>query len=89
MKQASTEGGGARESFCLADLTNFDPFLVPLGLIDNVDVRSHENNWAHRTKEIDQKRLIVRRGQPFAITLQCTDSLPTGHYLELVLHLGE
>ncbi|KAG7214894.1 hypothetical protein INR49_005163 [Caranx melampygus] len=59
------------------------------GLIANVDVRSQENNSAHRTKEIDQKRLIVRRGQPFSITLQCTNPLPAGHYLELVLHLGK
>ncbi|KAG7244880.1 hypothetical protein INR49_026544, partial [Caranx melampygus] len=59
------------------------------GLIANVDVRSQENNSAHRTKEIDQKRLIVRRGQPFSITLQCTNPLPAGHYLELVLHLDD
>lgn len=59
------------------------------GLIVDVDGRSHENNLAHRTREIDRERLIVRRGQPFSITLQCSDSLPPGHHLELVLHLGE
>uniref|UniRef100_A0A3Q1EQE3 Transglutaminase N-terminal domain-containing protein n=1 Tax=Acanthochromis polyacanthus TaxID=80966 RepID=A0A3Q1EQE3_9TELE len=52
-------------------------------------VRSRENNSAHRTREIDGERLIVRRGQPFSITLQCSDSLPPKHHLELVLHLGE
>uniref|UniRef100_A0A8C5GZC7 protein-glutamine gamma-glutamyltransferase n=1 Tax=Gouania willdenowi TaxID=441366 RepID=A0A8C5GZC7_GOUWI len=57
--------------------------------ITHVDLRSRENNLAHRTKEIDRQRLIVRRGQPFSITLQCSDSLPTTHHLELVLHLGE
>uniref|UniRef100_A0A3P9DJP5 Transglutaminase 2, like n=1 Tax=Maylandia zebra TaxID=106582 RepID=A0A3P9DJP5_9CICH len=35
----------------------------------DVDLRSRENNSAHRTREIDQKRLIVRRGQPFSITV--------------------
>ncbi|XP_023277099.1 protein-glutamine gamma-glutamyltransferase 2-like [Seriola lalandi dorsalis] len=59
------------------------------GLITNVDLRSHENNLAHRTREIDRERLIVRRGQPFSITLQCSDSLPSEHHLELVLHLGK
>uniref|UniRef100_A0A671VDD9 protein-glutamine gamma-glutamyltransferase n=1 Tax=Sparus aurata TaxID=8175 RepID=A0A671VDD9_SPAAU len=58
-------------------------------LIVDVDGRSHENNLAHRTREIDRERLIVRRGQPFSITLQCSDSLPPGHHLELVLHLGK
>uniref|UniRef100_A0A8D3D902 protein-glutamine gamma-glutamyltransferase n=1 Tax=Scophthalmus maximus TaxID=52904 RepID=A0A8D3D902_SCOMX len=55
------------------------------GLIAHVDLRSHENNLAHRTREIDRERLIVRRGQPFAITLQCSDSLTPNHHLEVVL----
>uniref|UniRef100_A0A8C4EUV9 protein-glutamine gamma-glutamyltransferase n=1 Tax=Dicentrarchus labrax TaxID=13489 RepID=A0A8C4EUV9_DICLA len=58
-------------------------------LIIDVDLRSHENNLAHRTREIDRERLIVRRGQPFSITLQFSDSLPPKHHLELVLHLGK
>ncbi|XP_049928351.1 protein-glutamine gamma-glutamyltransferase 2-like [Epinephelus moara] len=59
------------------------------GLIFDVDLRSHENNLAHRTREIDRERLIVRRGQPFSITLQCSESLHPEHHLELVLHLGK
>ncbi|TKS73752.1 Protein-glutamine gamma-glutamyltransferase 2 [Collichthys lucidus] len=55
----------------------------------DVDVRSHENNLAHRTREIDRERLIVRRGQPFSITLQCSGPLPAKHYLELKLRLGK
>uniref|UniRef100_A0A4W6DDJ8 protein-glutamine gamma-glutamyltransferase n=1 Tax=Lates calcarifer TaxID=8187 RepID=A0A4W6DDJ8_LATCA len=58
-------------------------------LITGVDLRSNENNLAHHTREIDRERLIVRRGQPFSIALQCSDSLPPEHYLELVLHLGK
>lgn len=60
-----------------------------LGLITDVDLRSHENNLAHRTREIDRERLIVRRGQPFSISVQCYVSLPPKHQLELILHLGE
>ncbi|XP_040894494.1 protein-glutamine gamma-glutamyltransferase 2 [Toxotes jaculatrix] len=58
-------------------------------LIRGVNLRSHENNLAHRTREIDRERLIVRRGQPFSITLQCSDSLSPKHHLELALHLGK
>ncbi|XP_029289120.1 protein-glutamine gamma-glutamyltransferase 2-like [Cottoperca gobio] len=58
------------------------------GVITDVDLRSHENNLAHRTRDIDRERLIVRRGQPFSITLQCSEYLPTKHHLELILHLG-
>ncbi|MED6254439.1 Protein-glutamine gamma-glutamyltransferase 2 [Ataeniobius toweri] len=57
--------------------------------IVDVDLRSHENNLFHRTREIDRERLIVRRGQPFSITVQLSDSLPHKHQLELVLHLGK
>uniref|UniRef100_UPI0037E7FB4A protein-glutamine gamma-glutamyltransferase 2-like n=1 Tax=Semicossyphus pulcher TaxID=241346 RepID=UPI0037E7FB4A len=59
------------------------------GLIVDVDLRSHENNLFHRTREIDRQRLIVRRGQPFSITLQLSDSLPPKHHVELVLNLGK
>ncbi|XP_071403469.1 protein-glutamine gamma-glutamyltransferase 2-like [Centroberyx affinis] len=59
------------------------------GVIVGVDLRSHENNQAHRTREIDRERLIVRRGQPFSITLQMSNSLPPKHHLALVLHLGK
>ncbi|KAM3870246.1 protein-glutamine gamma-glutamyltransferase 2-like [Diretmus argenteus] len=59
------------------------------GVLAGVDLRSRENNRAHRTEEIDRERLIVRRGQPFSITLECSDSLPFQHQLALVLHLGK
>ncbi|KAM6937937.1 protein-glutamine gamma-glutamyltransferase 2 [Xenentodon cancila] len=59
------------------------------GSIMGVDLRSRENNLAHRTREIDRKRLIVRRGQPFSITVQSSESLTPKHHLELVLHLGK
>ncbi|XP_040019859.1 protein-glutamine gamma-glutamyltransferase 2 [Gasterosteus aculeatus] len=55
----------------------------------DVNLRCRENNLAHRTKEIDRERLIVRRGQPFSITVQCSETLPPDHHLELVLHIGQ
>ena len=54
-----------------------------------VELMSYENNLVHHTRDIDEERLIVRRGQPFSISLHCSDSLPPKHHLELVLHLGE
>lgn len=54
-----------------------------------MDLRCRENNRAHRTWEIDRERLIVRRGQPFSVTLQGHRPLTPQHYLDLVLHLGE
>lgn len=59
------------------------------GLFEAMDLRSHENNQAHRTEEIDQERLIVRRGQGFSLTLQCSEPLPSEHRLAMVLHLGK
>ncbi|KAM7413886.1 hypothetical protein PAMA_018944 [Pampus argenteus] len=58
-------------------------------LIIAADLRSRENNLAHRTREIDWERLIVRRGQPFSITLQCSDFVSPKHDLQLTLHLGK
>uniref|UniRef100_A0A8C5PZ60 protein-glutamine gamma-glutamyltransferase n=1 Tax=Leptobrachium leishanense TaxID=445787 RepID=A0A8C5PZ60_9ANUR len=39
------------------------------GFLKNIDLLPKTNNSAHRTNEIDIKRLIVRRGQPFKIHL--------------------
>lgn len=78
-------------SFSFLCLPQFllDLFMFsPPACIADVDVQSQENNLAHRTREIDRERLIVRRGQPFSITLQYCDPLPSKHRLELVLHLG-
>uniref|UniRef100_A0A7N8WQJ1 protein-glutamine gamma-glutamyltransferase n=1 Tax=Mastacembelus armatus TaxID=205130 RepID=A0A7N8WQJ1_9TELE len=71
------------------EIANHRQALLLTSLIIDVDLRSHENNSAHHTREIDRERLIVRRGQSFSITLQCSDSVPPRHYLELILHLGK
>uniref|UniRef100_A0A671MJ83 protein-glutamine gamma-glutamyltransferase n=1 Tax=Sinocyclocheilus anshuiensis TaxID=1608454 RepID=A0A671MJ83_9TELE len=48
-----------------------------------------ENNHTHRTEEMDVERLVVRRGQPFSVVLQCTEQIPQlqDHQLNLILHL--
>ncbi|TNN01015.1 hypothetical protein fugu_012261 [Takifugu bimaculatus] len=65
-----------------------DPDLLLPGLMVGVDLRSHQNNLAHRTREMDGERLVVRRGQPFSVAVQWRRALPPRHYLDLVLHLG-
>ena len=54
-----------------------------------MDLRSRENNRAHRTEEIDGKRLIVRRGQAFSLAVHLSDPLQAGHELALVLKQGK
>uniref|UniRef100_A0A8C4S026 protein-glutamine gamma-glutamyltransferase n=1 Tax=Erpetoichthys calabaricus TaxID=27687 RepID=A0A8C4S026_ERPCA len=46
---------------------------------------------SHHTEEIDTKRLIVRRGQPFSMTIQCRDvsRLQMAGSLEIILHTGK
>ncbi|KAK2824084.1 hypothetical protein Q5P01_021259 [Channa striata] len=55
-----------------------------------VDLRCRENNQAHRTKRIDKRRLIVRRGQPFLISLNCSESRSQyrQHIVQVALYLG-
>ncbi|CDQ73560.1 unnamed protein product [Oncorhynchus mykiss] len=54
-----------------------------------VDLRCQVNNHAHRTGEMDLERLLVRRGQPFSLALQCSTPLPPKHKLAMILHLGK
>ncbi|XP_057699652.1 protein-glutamine gamma-glutamyltransferase 2-like [Corythoichthys intestinalis] len=56
--------------------------------IVTVDPRCRENNSAHRTREIDQTRLIVRRGQSFSISVQCSGDV-RGCTAALDLHVGK
>ncbi|KAG5273605.1 hypothetical protein AALO_G00153350 [Alosa alosa] len=60
------------------------------GVFTGVDLCSQVNNHAHRTEEIDVERLLVRRGQPFSIALQCSGAAPQApNQLSLVLRLGK
>ncbi|XP_077461034.1 protein-glutamine gamma-glutamyltransferase 2-like isoform X2 [Stigmatopora argus] len=56
--------------------------------IVNVDPRCRENNLAHRTKEIDRTRLIVRRGQCFSISVQCSGDV-RGCKAALEIYVGK
>ncbi|XP_035275703.1 protein-glutamine gamma-glutamyltransferase 2 [Anguilla anguilla] len=60
-------------------------------VFSGVDLQCRVNNRAHRTEEMDAERLLVRRGQPFSLVLQCTGAppQPPRHRLALVLHLGK
>ncbi|KAJ8335561.1 hypothetical protein SKAU_G00389030 [Synaphobranchus kaupii] len=60
-------------------------------VFSGVDLQCWTNNRAHRTEEMDKERLLVRRGQPFTLALQCTGAppQPPKHRLALVLHLGK
>uniref|UniRef100_UPI0037E79CDB protein-glutamine gamma-glutamyltransferase E-like n=1 Tax=Semicossyphus pulcher TaxID=241346 RepID=UPI0037E79CDB len=42
-------------------------------LFEGVDLQCETNNTAHRTEEIRVDQLIVRRGQPFTLTLNLTE----------------
>ncbi|XP_028303340.1 protein-glutamine gamma-glutamyltransferase 5 [Gouania willdenowi] len=39
-----------------------------------VDLKCRDNNFAHHTNEITEEKLIVRRGQPFLITVRLTQA---------------
>uniref|UniRef100_UPI0037E9C387 protein-glutamine gamma-glutamyltransferase 2-like n=1 Tax=Semicossyphus pulcher TaxID=241346 RepID=UPI0037E9C387 len=52
-------------------------------MIKNVDFHCQSNNTAHRTIEITSKQLIVRRGQPFLLTLEMMQ--PFKHHDMLIL----
>ncbi|XP_061535440.1 protein-glutamine gamma-glutamyltransferase 2-like [Phycodurus eques] len=56
--------------------------------IVNVEPRCRENNSAHRTWEISRDRLIVRRGQSFSISVQCSKSV-RGCMVAVDLHVGK
>ncbi|XP_029524001.1 protein-glutamine gamma-glutamyltransferase 2-like [Oncorhynchus nerka] len=59
------------------------------GVFMGMDLRCQVNNQAHRTGEMDLERLLVRRGQPFSLALQCSTPLPPKHKLAMILHLGK
>ncbi|KAJ8259401.1 hypothetical protein GJAV_G00168850 [Gymnothorax javanicus] len=62
--------------------------MTPSGLW-RVDFHSEKNNKAHRTNEISTDRLIVRRGQPFLLSLHSSSlgNLNT-QFLELTVQTG-
>nr|XP_005997256.1 PREDICTED: protein-glutamine gamma-glutamyltransferase 2-like [Latimeria chalumnae] len=64
---------------------------APDNLLGVVDLHCNYNNTAHHTDEIDSERLVVRRGQPFTITVECRSGLfhPGRDQLAIVLDIGQ
>uniref|UniRef100_A0A4W4FZN2 protein-glutamine gamma-glutamyltransferase n=1 Tax=Electrophorus electricus TaxID=8005 RepID=A0A4W4FZN2_ELEEL len=60
-------------------------------VLRGVDLQCRVNNRAHRTKEMGSEWLVVRRGQPFSLLLQCADTLllAAHHQLALLIQLGD
>ncbi|XP_068451986.1 protein-glutamine gamma-glutamyltransferase 2-like [Clinocottus analis] len=58
--------------------------------ISGVDLRCKTNNVAHHTDEISEEKLIVRRGQPFNMTLNLKNAFnPKRHSLTFKAATGE
>ncbi|KAM8756255.1 protein-glutamine gamma-glutamyltransferase E [Acanthopagrus schlegelii] len=55
-------------------MTDPKPEEVKESVFKEVDFHFKSNNLEHRTKEISSKQLIVRRGQPFSLTVKLTRS---------------
>uniref|UniRef100_A0A668VWF2 Protein-glutamine gamma-glutamyltransferase 2 n=1 Tax=Oreochromis aureus TaxID=47969 RepID=A0A668VWF2_OREAU len=58
------------------------------GALTEMDFHCVANNTAHRTIEITRKQLIVRRGQPFLLTLEMLQSFSVGDTLLLTVETG-
>uniref|UniRef100_A0A4W6EXP6 Protein-glutamine gamma-glutamyltransferase 2 n=1 Tax=Lates calcarifer TaxID=8187 RepID=A0A4W6EXP6_LATCA len=59
-------------------------------LSQEVDLHSKTNNTEHHTSEISEEQLIVRRGQPFTLTLKLTQPFnPDLHPLTIIAVTGE
>uniref|UniRef100_A0A4W4G3Y5 protein-glutamine gamma-glutamyltransferase n=1 Tax=Electrophorus electricus TaxID=8005 RepID=A0A4W4G3Y5_ELEEL len=75
------------------DSKDFSPRRVEEKKLDWIEwnLQCRVNNRAHRTKEMGSEWLVVRRGQPFSLLLQCADTLllAAHHQLALLIQLGE
>ncbi|MBN3311030.1 TGM2 glutamyltransferase, partial [Amia calva] len=54
-------------------------------VLQQVDLQCWSNNHSHHTAEVDTERLLLRRGQPFTLSLRVNPP----PRLTLVLHLGK
>ncbi|KAG7229550.1 hypothetical protein INR49_031974 [Caranx melampygus] len=63
---------------------------MALSVLKILDLQSKTNNTEHRTSEISVDELIVRRGQPFTVTLHLTEAFkPDLHHLKITVETGE
>ncbi|XP_018533750.1 LOW QUALITY PROTEIN: protein-glutamine gamma-glutamyltransferase 2-like [Lates calcarifer] len=59
-------------------------------ILKEVDLHIKTNNTEHHTSEISEEQLIVRRGQPFTLTLKLTQPFnPDLHPLTIIAVTGE
>uniref|UniRef100_A0A4W6ERX5 Protein-glutamine gamma-glutamyltransferase 2 n=1 Tax=Lates calcarifer TaxID=8187 RepID=A0A4W6ERX5_LATCA len=64
--------------------------FVFLSVLKEVDLHIKTNNTEHHTSEISEEQLIVRRGQPFTLTLKLTQPFnPDLHPLTIIAVTGE
>ncbi|XP_015248128.1 PREDICTED: protein-glutamine gamma-glutamyltransferase 5-like [Cyprinodon variegatus] len=56
--------------------------------IRKVDLHCQTNNAAHKTNEISTKQLIVRRGQPFLMTLEMAYAFQPSEKVQLTVETG-
>ncbi|XP_056241279.1 protein-glutamine gamma-glutamyltransferase 2 [Seriola aureovittata] len=63
---------------------------MSLSVLKTVDLHSQTNNTEHHTSEISVDQLIVRRGQPFTVTLHLTQAFNHDlHHLNFTAETGE
>lgn len=61
-----------------------------ISVLKILDLQSKTNNTEHRTSEISVDELIVRRGQPFTVTIHLTEAFkPEVHQLTITAETGE
>ncbi|XP_043935473.1 protein-glutamine gamma-glutamyltransferase 2-like [Protopterus annectens] len=63
-------------------------------IFDTVDLLCRSNNGAHHTDEISTKRLLLRRGQPFHISVKCRQNILTKpvlpfHFINVLMSIGK
>uniref|UniRef100_A0A3Q2CFM9 Transglutaminase N-terminal domain-containing protein n=1 Tax=Cyprinodon variegatus TaxID=28743 RepID=A0A3Q2CFM9_CYPVA len=54
----------------------------------DLDLHCQTNNAAHKTNEISTKQLIVRRGQPFLMTLEMAYAFQPSEKVQLTVETG-
>nr|XP_056700941.1 protein-glutamine gamma-glutamyltransferase E-like [Euleptes europaea] len=76
-----TEAAAGGRSACSESCLTSSPRLLPALNLANIDLKWKENTLAHHTDQYSTKELVVRRGQPFAITLTYRGRKPSGNLM--------
>ncbi|XP_054849695.1 protein-glutamine gamma-glutamyltransferase E-like [Eublepharis macularius] len=81
-------GTAKAESVCSGSCLSFSPHFLTAETLANVDWKWDENTVAHHTDRYNTKELVVRRGQPFVLTLTFHGTKPLGSNLTLIAETG-